>query len=362
MKILINAWGSLGDVYPFLALGLALQARGNTVTMLSTGNFEELVRRTGLDFHAIASAEDYAAALRNPDIWNGVSADDLIDKYVEITADPTCRYIEKQKESYPTLVIAATRGIRMREILQSTNVPVIAAYLTPEIFYADKSSSKIGLFPDWFAGVAPDDPDASLMTGFSVYISDEDKCIAETWRHLEEFLAEGEPPIVFTPGTAMAHGKFFFEAALEACQSLGRRALFLSPYLQQIPPDLPPTIKHFNYLPLWRLLPYTSALVYHGGIGTCAQALHSGVPQLVMPLAYDQFANANRVKRFGVGDFLDPRAFTADILRDKLRDLTASDSIRVSCRKLAAKFDNGDVMNKTCDLIATMSNARIGVS
>ncbi|WP_061538622.1 hypothetical protein [Collimonas fungivorans] len=85
--------------------------------MLSTGNFEELVRRAGLDFHAIASAEDCAAVLRNPDIWNGVSADDLIAEYVEMTAEPICRYVDKQKEMYSTLVIAVNRGIRVREIL-----------------------------------------------------------------------------------------------------------------------------------------------------------------------------------------------------------------------------------------------------
>ncbi|AMO93271.1 hypothetical protein CFter6_0542 [Collimonas fungivorans] len=78
-----------------------------------------------------------------------------------------------------------------------------------------------------------------------------------------------------------------------------------------------------------------------------------------MPLAYEQFANANRVKRFGVGYFLDLRAFTAVLLVDKLHDLTASELIRVSCQKIAENFGNEGVINKTCDLIAAMSNVRI---
>ena len=33
----------------------------------------------------------------------------------------------------------------------------------------------------------------------------------------------GEPPIVFTPGSAMRQGRDFFAAAVDACGRLGRR-------------------------------------------------------------------------------------------------------------------------------------------
>jgi len=49
-------------------------------------------------------------------------------------------------------------------------------------------------------------------------------------------------------------------------------------------------------MPLASLLPYSSCIVYHGGIGTCAEALKGGVSHLVMPMAFDQFDNANRLK------------------------------------------------------------------
>ena len=52
-----------------------------------------------------------------------------------------------------------------------------------------------------------------------------------------------------------------------------------------------------------------AALVHHGGIGSSAQALAAGVPQLVMPMAYDQLDNATRLKRLKVGDWLMPRTF-----------------------------------------------------
>ena len=56
-----------------------------------------------------------------------------------------------------------------------------------------------------------------------------------------------------------------------------------------------------DYVPLRRLLPHAAALVHHGGIGTTAEALRAGTPQLVVPLAHDQFDNAARVAALGVG-------------------------------------------------------------
>jgi rhamnosyltransferase subunit B len=49
------------------------------------------------------------------------------------------------------------------------------------------------------------------------------------------------------------------------------------------------------------LLPQVAALVHHGGIGTTAAALAAGIPQLIAPFAFDQFDNAARTVRLGVG-------------------------------------------------------------
>jgi rhamnosyltransferase subunit B len=41
--------------------------------------------------------------------------------------------------------------------------------------------------------------------------------------------------------------------------------------------------------------------VHNGGIGTTARAILSGVPQIVIPLKYDQPDNAARVEALGLG-------------------------------------------------------------
>jgi UDP:flavonoid glycosyltransferase YjiC (YdhE family) len=45
-------------------------------------------------------------------------------------------------------------------------------------------------------------------------------------------------------------------------------------------------------------------IVHQGGIGTTAEALRSGRPMLVVPFSHDQFDNAERCGRIGVGGWI----------------------------------------------------------
>src|SRR6185436_15283869 len=85
--------------------------------------------------------------------------------------------------------------------------------------------------------------------------------------------------------------------------------ILLTKYAQQLPAKLPDSIRHFGFLPLSRVLPHMAALVHHGGIGTCAQALAAGVRQLVRPMSFDQFDNSKRLVRLGVAEEISVRKF-----------------------------------------------------
>jgi UDP:flavonoid glycosyltransferase YjiC (YdhE family) len=154
----------------------------------------------------------------------------------------------------------------------------------------------IGLFPEWFAPPAVDWPAQTILTGFPLY--DEADILPINFE-LERFLDSGQPPIAFTPGSAMRHGERFFDAAVEACRMLGRRGLLVSMHERHLPEHLPAEIRHVKYAPFSRLLPRCAAIVHHGGIGTSSQALAAGVPQLVAPMGFDQADNAMRLKGDG---------------------------------------------------------------
>jgi UDP:flavonoid glycosyltransferase YjiC (YdhE family) len=68
--------------------------------------------------------------------------------------------------------------------------------------------------------------------------------------------------------------------------------------------SLPNGVRHFDYVPLSKVLPRSTALIHHGGIGTMSQAIAAGIPQLIIPTSHDQPDNAVRVRRLGIGEFL----------------------------------------------------------
>jgi rhamnosyltransferase subunit B len=197
----------------------------------------------------------------------------------------------------------------------------------------------IALFPAWFAATQPDWPRPLLRAGFPLYDPDPG---AAPDPALARFLAAGAAPIVFTPGTGNRQAARYFEAAVDATIKLGRRAILLSPHAQQLPADLPAAVLGQAYMPLRALLPQVAALVHHGGIGTTAEALHAGTPQLVVPLAHDQFDNAARVAALGAGRVLPASRLTPARLERSLGLLLSSSTIATRCGALAAHFSDGD--------------------
>jgi UDP:flavonoid glycosyltransferase YjiC (YdhE family) len=143
----------------------------------------------------------------------------------------------------------------------------------------------------------------------------------------------------------------FFTAAVEACRRLGRRGLLLTKFADQVPSELPADVRHFEYVPFSRVLPRVAAIVHHGGIGTTAQGLRAGIPQLIMPLSHDQPDNAARLARLGVGDQLAPASFRGDRVAEKLSRLLDSPAVRTNCAQVAARFDGIDPLAEACAVV-----------
>jgi len=197
----------------------------------------------------------------------------------------------------------------------------------------------VGLFPEWFASPQPDWPGQVVLTDFPLW---DESSVTEELPGLREFLERGEPPILFTAGSAMIHGREFFETAVQCCRRLGRRGLLLTRYAEQIPNPLPPEVVHFSYIPFSQVLSQAAAIVHHGGIGTLSQALAAGVPQLVMPMSHDQPDNAARLVRMGVGATVSRRRFTVARAARALDYLLSTASVHAQCRYFADKLRDVD--------------------
>ena len=94
----------------------------------------------------------------------------------------------------------------------------------------------------------------------------------------------------------------YWDHAIAACETLGVRGLLLTgmPLQQQLPTN----VAAFGYLPYSRVFSRAAAIVHQAGIGTLSYALRSGRPQLLTPAGFDQFDNAARAARLGVGRVL----------------------------------------------------------
>ena len=99
------------------------------------------------------------------------------------------------------------------------------------------------------------------------------------------------------------------------------------------------------------IFPHFDIIIHHGGIGTIAQALAAGVPQLLMPMAYDQPDNAIRLRCLGVGSSLKPRRFRGPQVARELKGLVESREVLARCKAVARRLDRRRAMTQTCELI-----------
>lgn len=229
----------------------------------------------------------------------------------------------------------------------------------------------LGFFPHWFAPLQPDWPPQLRLTGFTLSdrscapatlgASEADRTAVQVEdAALEAFLASGDPPIVFTPGSANRHAERFFRAAVDAAVRMGHRAVLVSSYREHVPADLPDIVHHASYAPFATLFRRAAAVVHHGGIGTCAQGLAGGVPQLIMPMGFDQPDNALRLKRLGVAESLSPARFDGSRIADALQRLLTSTEVAAACKASQRRLQAEDGVGRACDLIEQQFNVSPG--
>jgi rhamnosyltransferase subunit B len=411
MHALVIAIGSHGDVHPMLGIGSALRERGHRVTFAASGYFEALARKTGFDdFIALGTAEEFRKQLNNPDLWHPMRAlrAVFLDNVFPATRAMYDAVVERAVPG-ETIVIAHTLALGARLAQEKHDIPTVSVHLSPSVFRTVHDLPRLGrspfrswmpvpikrmfwkiadtlfiepalggpmneiraglglapirglidtwwhsplltlgLFPSWFAPVQSDWPRSVKLTTFPRY---DERDVTPMSDGLQRFLEAGEPPIAFTPGSAMTFGHAFFQASAEACRRLGKRGLLLTRHREQIPPNLPSGVIHIDYAPFSELLPRCAALVHHGGIGTTAQALAAGVRQLVMPLAHDQFDNAERVRRLGVGDRIARNRYRPPRVAAALERLLSSTAVKRACADIASRLKIDDPLSETCELI-----------
>ncbi|NPA91171.1 MAG: glycosyltransferase family 1 protein [Chloroflexi bacterium] len=138
-----------------------------------------------------------------------------------------------------------------------------------------------------------------------------------------EPLTRRSPLVLITLGSAFTQDRNFFLLALEAVLRSGGIPLIATgdeALARDLRAQFPEAEVH-AWLPFDAIFPHLALAVHHGGVGTTHAALVHGVPQLIVPHAADQYYQAARVQRMGVGVALRVSQVNATVLRSYVRTL-----------------------------------------
>jgi len=402
MKIFVIAIGSRGDVNPFVAVACRLKSKGHEVVFCSSENFRQLIEGQGLRFLPHFSQKQYEAVINDPDLWHFRKALPTLIKKGLLPAMRIIYPLIMQERAENFVVVSTPFALASKLAEEKEGIKVVHLHLAPCMFRALQDTAQIGGmpmstgFPAWykklvwwvsdsfiidpciknelncfrnelglkpvrrilnrwlfsgslnaslfsrhFARQQPDWPVPSEVFDFFLYDGNE-----PVPPDVERFLKQGEPPIVFTFGTAFYFGKNIFQESIRALEIIGARGIFLASRKEDLPDKLPPHIMACSFLPLGKVLSSCRAIVHHGGVGTLGQALKAGIPQLIRPLAYDQFDNAYRVTTKKFGSYILARQYTAERLSRKLSGMLADTEIINNCKEVSRHIDSETALER----------------
>jgi rhamnosyltransferase subunit B len=417
LNVLLPTLGSAGDVHPFIALGRALRARGHHATILTNPYFRESVEAEGLGFLPVGTIAQVESAIADPDLWHPGKGFEVVARRVIIPSIPEIFRLLERHADEDTVVAASSISFGARIAQEKLGLPTASVHLQPVVIRSLIDHGKfgtlrisrsqpmwfkralfrfidwaaidrllqrplndfratldlspvgrilrrwihspqcvIGFFPDWFAPPQPDWPPNVHLVGFPLWDggAGSSSTASRMSGAAREFLDAGEPPVIVTPGSAASTMHDYFEESVQAVRRLGLRAMLITNFSGQLPTSLPPGIEAFGYLPFSEVLPRAALVVHHGGVGTLAQAVKAGIPQLVVPSSHDQFDNAWRIDRLGLGRSLPRTRYRALRAAGAIRGILDDASLLRRAREFVPRIDTSAAIARACALIESL--------
>lgn len=415
MRICILTIGSRGDVQPYVALGVALKARGYTVVIGTHQEFEPLIRAQGLEFHPVAG---------NPrEILQGPEGQALLETGTQLTAFLKAFRAAAQSSLLPGFdnCLEAARGADLLIYAyfvtaigyllgEHLRIPSLRAHLQPfiptrqfpvltlphhflggflnrlshqvaeQLFWQTfrdtvnqwaQQSLRRSPLPFWGPPVhssrfpvlnafspclvppPADWPPWVHTTGFWFLNA------GEHWTpppELERFLAAGPAPVCIGFGSMGSADPRAMSTLLgEALKRCGLRGILLQGWGELEKPEPRDDLFLLEEAPHDWLYARVAAVVHHGGAGTTAAGLRAGKPTVTVPCFGDQAFWAWRVFGFGAGPRPIPRPkLTADRLAQALDKAVNQPRIAQRAQELQAAIRTEQGVERACDLISRL--------
>jgi len=417
LRIVLSNIGTYGDTNPLIAIALELKRRGHVPVMALPAVYEAKIRPLGLEFHAVRPDIDPTNTILVEmvyDIKNGTerglrdflfpslreSYADLLDAatkperadllllgelnyagpiVAEVTGIPWASYVLAPLSFFsafdPPVLPPYPRLAKADKVVPGFGrvIKRVARFISrkwPEPIYElrrelglpkganplfdAKHSPKLvlALFSRLLGVEQKDWPENTLITGFCYYDADAGNQALPA--NLEKFIAAGEPPVVFTLGSAavLAAGDFY-EVSAQAAIKLGIRAVLLigTDPRNQMKEKLPESICVAEYAPYSELFNRASMVVHQGGVGTTAQCLRAGKPMLIMPFSHDQPDNARRMLRLKVGRVIQRGKYIPWRVARKVKQMLSAPSLAQQSASVAQQLRHEDGVRTACNAL-----------
>ena len=420
MRIVLSNIGTYGDINPLIALAIELKRRGHTPVMAVPEVYRTRLAPLELEFHSIRPDIDPTNNVLVEmvyDIKHGTehglrnflfpalrqTYEDLLDA---VTRPARADLLLVGELNYAGPIVAEVTGVPWASYVlaplsffSAFDPPVLPPF--PKLAKADKGvpgfgrlikrvarfvsrkwpqpiyelRKELGLPPgenplfdakhspylvlalfSRVLGVEQKDwPPNTEITGFAFY--DADSGNAKLPPHLEQFMSAGEPPLVFTLGSAavLAAGDFY-EVSAKAAMGLRKRAVLLIGTDPRNKPKekLPDSICVAEYAPYSKLFSSASVVVHQGGVGTTAQCLNAGKPMLIMPYSHDQPDNARRMKRLGVAKVIQKAKYNSEKVTRKIQKILDDPQLAQTARDVAERLRKEDGVKTACDALEAL--------
>jgi UDP:flavonoid glycosyltransferase YjiC (YdhE family) len=395
LRILVAAFGDAGHVFPAIALGKALAARGHEVVIETWEERRAAVEGEGLGF---AAAEEYRMfPPPDPDSEQGQHAAEAAKALLPLLEDFKPHIVVSD-----ILTLAPTLAAERAGIPLATLIPHIYPVVAPGFpFFA------IGLWPPrtnlgrkiWRYGL-----DRALRVGleqgrrdlniqrrrldlppidrFHGGISPDLALVAtypqleypRAWPpgvevtgpmtfempHPEIELPPGDDPLVLVaPSTAHDSDNHLVRTALTALAEEPVRVVATTNRVApQHPIDVPVNAKLVEWLSYSQLMPAASLVISHGGHGTVARALGAGTPILICPIIGDMSETAMRVAWAGAGLSLPWRLCRPTPLRWATRRMLHEPQFTAKAQEIAAWSRENDGAKRGAGLVEQLALKR----
>lgn len=381
LKLLLAAHGTRGDVQPQLVLGAELLRRGHTVTLAAPPNFRDWAEPRGFRF--IPMGEDIHVLLRRYQYMTEQHPVVALPGQIRMLREQLARQASDlfAAPHDHDIVVAAGLCLAGKMVADQLRVPhvfcsyTLSAMLSSAhppavapLFGLPRFGNRLlwslitgtfqlalgnplnelrkqrGLKPDrgaWHAihagnvilaqdsimGELPSDvPGDNLQVPALVPPPQDAAPLSEP---LQQFLRRArEAPDSASPVVYLGFGSMptvdrarIVAIARELSERHCARVILHSSLAEDAGIELPPGVFATGDLDHTTLFPRVDLIVHHGGAGTTAAALRSGVPQLVVPHIVDQFFHGRRIAQLGVGPAPVPKAkLSADAIASALQN------------------------------------------